>query len=340
MGNGDLQHDAAHRLSAVVCQTRLDGEYLEELLAKVGLVQGIDWSRHHQPSTAVWAYSIANRDWVAYFAGEYAIADKSPDGKSAQRFFDWVLRRLDRAQARVLIDGLERVGREAHEGGQVDAIADDRLVYTSSVDFRDRLMQLGLHAGYATRFFVHTRAGVDSASPVDHWAVSFSEQGHTLLSASEIRFDGGRRVARNTMECTQGGQDAKEAAQSIAPSSDSIGALPYDAPRDGRPWCVRVHHPDALIVAQRIFTDARGVVTKASTPVVVGNCLDIILEHDDIWRDKIRSKRFEAFNREWLQMIAEQGGGQTRGREERRGEAGSKRGNSSHAGGWAVRMDY
>lgn len=36
---------------------------------------------------------------------------------------------------------------------------------------------------------------------------------------------------------------------------------------------------------------------------------DIILEHDDIWRDKIRSKRFEAFNREWLQLIAEQGGG-------------------------------
>ena len=27
-------------------------------------------------------------------------------------------------------------------------------------------------------------------------------------------------------------------------------------------------------------------------------------EHDDIWRDKIRAKRFEAFNREWLQLIA------------------------------------
>ena len=34
----------------------------------------------------------------------------------------------------------------------------------------------------------------------------------------------------------------------------------------------------------------------------------VVQEHDDIWRDKIRAKRFEAFNREWLQLIAQSGG--------------------------------
>jgi len=36
-------------------------------------------------------------------------------------------------------------------------------------------------------------------------------------------------------------------------------------------------------------------------------CLDIIMEIDDSWRQRIKEKRFEAFNREWLEFIHQNG---------------------------------
>lgn len=48
----------------------------------------------------------------------------------------------------------------------------------------------------------------------------------------------------------------------------------YNAARDGRVWCVQVDHPDHLIVAQRAYRRAPGaIVTKASRPIIVGNCI-------------------------------------------------------------------
>ena len=48
----------------------------------------------------------------------------------------------------------------------------------------------------------------------------------------------------------------------------------YDEERDGRVWCVRVEHSDALIFVQRAHRDADGVVTKVGRAVITGNCLD------------------------------------------------------------------
>jgi hypothetical protein len=49
----------------------------------------------------------------------------------------------------------------------------------------------------------------------------------------------------------------------------------YAPKKDGRIWCVTVDHPDGLIVAQRALR-VEGVVTKASRPVITGNCLRIM----------------------------------------------------------------
>ena len=42
---------------------------------------------------------------------------------------------------------------------------------------------------------------------------------------------------------------------------------------DGRTWCVSIQHPDKLIWAQRAHRDKDRFVTKASRPVIIGNCL-------------------------------------------------------------------
>ena len=57
-------------------------------------------------------------------------------------------------------------------------------------------------------------------------------------------------------------------------SEDAMSEPLYNACRDGRVWCVQVNHPDHLIVAQRAYRRAPGaIVTKASQPIIVGNCI-------------------------------------------------------------------
>jgi hypothetical protein len=40
----------------------------------------------------------------------------------------------------------------------------------------------------------------------------------------------------------------------------------------GRVWCVTVEHSDHLVISQRAHRNDHGVVTKASRPVVIGQC--------------------------------------------------------------------
>jgi hypothetical protein len=62
---------------------------------------------------------------------------------------------------------------------------------------------------------------------------------------------------------------------------------PYDPARDGRVWCVSVQHPNRLIVAQRAFRNVDGVVTKASRPVIVGNCFYIHAQMKQDHRNRV-----------------------------------------------------
>lgn len=64
-------------------------------------------------------------------------------------------------------------------------------------------------------------------------------------------------------------------------------------------------HPNLTHVLLDLVADPAPEVRQ-----IANMCLDIIMEHDDVWRDKIRSKRFESFNREWLQLV---GGNATSG---------------------------
>jgi DNA-directed RNA polymerase II subunit RPB2 len=128
-----------------------DVEWLQESFATLGLELGKGYTQ-----TAEGELNIVDAAWVRLFADEYAAAAAE---KSAKWFAAWAWR-LRIELTRAVIAGLRRAdGSES---------ADLNVIYTSSVRFRDEVVRLCLHAGYAAHFFNVRR---DS----DVWAVSYRE---------------------------------------------------------------------------------------------------------------------------------------------------------------------
>ena len=157
------------------------------------------------------------------------------------RFWVWVWR-LRKARARLVLAGLRYAdGNEA---------AEEKKIYTSGVAFRDEIIRLALHAGYTARFYVeykkHDHRGwstVDGTPMIaqhDNWGVSYSDYPAT--------------------------------AEPILHNQRDIKTVQA---HDGAPvpvWCVTVP-PHNLIIARRVRKNDSGIVTQASKPLVVGNCL-------------------------------------------------------------------
>lgn len=156
--------------------------------------------------------------------------------KSAKWFapFVWTLG-LD--GARRVIRGLRRA-----DGCWKTPVA---CIFTSSVAFRDEIVRLCIHAGYAPRFVCSykagairgmSRAGIPIVARHDAWRVTFAEAtkkgpyGQPVLRASNLR-----RVQTTT-----------------------------------RTWCVVVPH--GFVITRRALAE-NGVVTQASVPIVVHNCV-------------------------------------------------------------------
>jgi hypothetical protein len=115
----------------------------------------------------------------------------------------------------------------------------ESTIYTQSVHFRDELMRVSMHAGYSPIFRLMDTDSKD-ADPLNAvpaiaiWAVSYrSAEGH------------------------------------IAPTLNRSQAIKVMRGK-GPTWCVTV--PNGLLYARRAHVDEFGVVTKASVPIVVGNC--------------------------------------------------------------------
>ena len=155
------------------------------------------------------------------------------------RFWEWVWR-LRKERARHVLAGLRFVdGTEA---------TDTNCIYTTRVDFRDEIVRLALHAGYSARFNLMYKKddhrGYDNngrAIIVEHdsWSVAYT--------------------------------DHQPAAQPVLRNQRDIGAVDLHSGRPVPVWCVTVP-PHHLIIARRIRTNGKGVVTQASRPIVVGNC--------------------------------------------------------------------
>jgi carbamoylphosphate synthase large subunit len=155
-----------------------------------------------------------------------------PNIKSVKWFWWWVLRRLNKRQMRLLIEGLRcadghwaftaaqltRMMASEEEDGEYAGPRGRNRIFTSSVRFRDEIMNACLHAGYTThatkasigqqkwvngdgRFYNEaqkaqldaSQAGVQWKPLVrnaDPWVVLFSEQFNPLVDVVDIQYDG------------------------------------------------------------------------------------------------------------------------------------------------------
>lgn len=220
---------------------------------------------------------------------------KPPRMKSAKWFWPWVLHRLDKTQLRLLLRGVhvadQHWSQSAAQAAAERGVNGSNRLYASSVSFRDELVHALMHAGYTVHFGVNSLPGPRqawNAVPKDGHIYSTTEKDAILAQEPErvfkqivassvnwyISFDEGNihpNIAVNDV-IYEGGKQVLNSSETV---EESAVSAPYEPSVDGRIWCVNVDHPDHLIVAQRAFRDKSGQVTKASRPIVVGNCFYI-----------------------------------------------------------------
>ena len=193
--------------------------------------------------------------------------------KSVKHLPDWVLEELPAAEMRLLVRGLHRA-----DGAWSTGL---REIYTSSMRFRDQLMQAMLHCGYSPTPVLMYRKGAirgynfhDQSKDAQTYGVSFFAR----LSATEkLKY----RPVEATVDAWKVTWTELDHAHNTAavggcmPSmsrQQCVTRVAYDSKRDGRTWCVEVEHKDQLIIAQRAHRTPDGTITKQSRPIILGNC--------------------------------------------------------------------
>ena len=201
-----------------------DVAFLRETLDALGLVEGVDWTHDGEHTFSLHRFADLLVDEYGHaFARDGAPAMEGQ--KPAKWVAPWAWH-LHKRQLRALLRGVRRGdGKEAHGVNEIS---------TASPWFRDELVRLALHAGYAatTTDAASADCGLDAS-----WVVRFSDD---VASAG---------VAHPVLQC-----------------ATDVVEVPYT----GRTWCVTV--PLSRIFVRRAATDAAGSVVRASRPVVVGNC--------------------------------------------------------------------
>lgn len=149
-----------------------------------------------------------------------------------QRLFDWVWR-LSKDQVRCLINGL-CVATSPQE---------EQAIVTDSIQLRDDLIILCLHAGYSAYFELSLASG----------SVVYDED-------SESSSLGARTVWRVVYS-----EDSEDCEPSVIAARE-VKEREYS----GKVYCVDVENH--LVFARRAVENEAGIVTSASKPIITGNC--------------------------------------------------------------------
>ena len=240
-----------------------DKQWVEKRLAILGLTKesGRLAGSGEGKGSGERQYLVKDWRWVDYFFDEYgpkygvaSVASSGPHThtgltvplpKSVKWFWVWVWR-LRRERARRVLAGLRFAdGSEA---------ADVNIIWTSGHVFRDDIIRLSLHAGYSARFDIVYKKG-------DHRGYS--------------KVDGHEQIAQHDGWLV-GYAERAQYAQPVLYNHRDIRSIAV--PGGSRVWCPTVP-PHGLIIARRVIKNAESVVTQASRPIVVGQCIrDLLLK--------------------------------------------------------------
>ena len=218
------------------CTSVESWDWLNAVVDTLGLVRGVDIdvesNRMYMHLSATPWQRIFNGRWVSLSSTQ----KESDSCSGSGQFASWVLL-LGKMALRSVLDGLHRYGLQGREKVDANEIKSGvSSIPASSVQFRDNVLRMCLHAGYAT-YFESGAAQYPSnnSTPGARWTVYYSD----TTSLVHPAIDRGNEIRK----------------------------VPYS----GRTWCVSLPH--TFIVTRRAHADSCGVVDKASLPVILGNCL-------------------------------------------------------------------
>ena len=225
-----------------------------------------------RPTSPTCSPRSTSRSLVSCFSDEEEEDDvDAAELKSHAAPLKWALEGLDRRQMRLLLDGFRRAS--GVRVGPFDCLL------TSSVPLRDALVVAALHAGYSAFFELHRRCAAKGSGrgEAEEWRVCYSDPASPA----------GRALCEPTFT-----------------ASDAVVEEHYL----GRIWCVTVEHADHLVFAQRAHRGAQGWVTKASQPIVVGQCFliaDYAVDKAIFIKDveAYKSMRFESARRKVAALL-------------------------------------
>jgi len=188
---------------------------------------GIAWSPDTTQILQFWDHSNSNR----FVYPDQRMADSII--LRPKRVFQWVLC-LDKSYARSIVSGCLQA-----EGPSPLYQIELRTIFTPSLQLREELTRLVLHAGYSTYFAF----GLNR------------EEMRTATSGCENQQEEWKVVVA----------DEKVHAPALHPRSD-VRQFNFDA----HTWCVEM--PSGFVVVRRARRE-NGIVTQASVPTIQGNCV-------------------------------------------------------------------
>ena len=236
-----------------------DDIWLHERFSTLGLIGSKSthniYTNDNEKTRYIW--SIVDKDWFGLFCSEYgakyskynSVPPKGysttvkslypmtstiePENINSAKWCASWVWTLHSSYADAILSGLRFA-----DGSEMN---NRNLIYTSSTRFRDEIVRLALHAGYSSRFYLITAIGetrganIITTAKSNNWGVSYSND-------------------RGSEPVLQSKRDVKEITT-----------------YKGNVWCVSVPH--GFVVARRATRDEDGIVTKASRPIIVGNCI-------------------------------------------------------------------
>ena len=153
---------------------------------------------------------------------------------SAKWIVSWMFR-MSKKWVRIFLDGLRRAD------GLQRVDNPGNIIYTSSARMRDELVRLMLHAGYSPHFVVTHDVGEVVTSL------------RVTLTCKHVSW----RILYT---------DNKQYAEPSLRKDSDMKEVTFS----GRTWCVTT--PSSFVIARRA-TKVKGFVTRASRPIILGNCI-------------------------------------------------------------------
>ena len=212
------------------------------------------------------AFIVTADRWWKFFSSE-SVGKQTEVKLLKSRLWD----ALNKTQWRALLNGATRAD------GAI-CTNNDKYIFTSSTLFRDELLRMCINAGYTASYQIRFIAG-------DICSYYYNDANGNRNRCEQLDHVPEGCIGTPIHATSEKPQVVYTPLDERATDSDTLSTPVLQAtdiqevPYNGAVWCVRVDHPDHLVIVQRAHRRSDGIVSKSSRPMVIGQCWHV----EDHW---------------------------------------------------------